>query len=91
MPEMNFEESGGPNEEMSPAAMGDLISRTDSKQMDMIQETKMRMLQSEVTKLKDILARLLEDITISLPVDLRTEMQTSVDMPQILSPGRNYL
>ena len=51
----------------------------------------MRMLQSEVTNLKDILARLLEDISIELPLDMRTEMQTSVDMPQILSPGRNFL
>ena len=51
----------------------------------------MRMLQSEVTKLKDILARLLEDISISLPLDIRTEMQTSVDMPEIVSPGRTFL
>ena len=34
----------------------------------------MRMLQSEVTKLKDILAQLLDDITIKLPLDMRSEM-----------------
>ena len=49
------------------------------------------MLQSEVTKMKDILARLLDDITISLPLDLRSEMQTTIDMPEVLSPSRTFM
>ena len=34
----------------------------------------MLILQVEVTKLKEILKRLLEDMTLQLPMDLRTEM-----------------
>ena len=46
----------------------------------------MMILQVEVTKLKEILKRLLEDITVQLPMDLKNEMQTSVEMPEVMSP-----
>ena len=51
----------------------------------------MRLLQTEVTKLKEILAQLLDDISISIPLDVRSEMQTSIDMPDVLSPGRTFM
>ena len=41
--------------------------------------------------MKELLERLLNDITVSLPGDLRTEMQTVVDMPEVLSPGRSFM
>lgn len=49
------------------------------------------MLQTEVTKLKELLERILNDISVNLAPDLRTEVQTVVDMPEVLSPGRLFL
>ncbi len=35
--------------------------------------------------------RILNDMTVNLSSDLRSEMQTVVDMPEVLSPGRSFM
>ena len=53
--------------------------------IEQINETKNQILQAEVNNMKDLLKRLLDDISIRLPMDYRKEMKTIVEMPEILS------
>ena len=41
--------------------------------------------------MKELLKRLLDDISINLSYELRSEMKTVVERPEILSPRRSYM
>ena len=51
----------------------------------------MRILQTEVTALKQMLKRLIEDASIQLSIDMRYEIQTLIDRPEVVSPGRTFM
>ena len=64
---------------------------TASAMIEQINETKNQILQAEVNNMKDLLKRLLDDISIRLPMDYRKEIRTVVEMPEILSAQRSFL
>lgn len=84
IPAVSFEESAD-NSGPSPAALALLNQKSEQKRIDQMQK-----LESEVGKMKDILARLLDDITISLPLHLRSEMQTCIEVADAPSPPHNF-
>ena len=67
-----------------------VVPKRDSR-LDQIQETKMRILQTEVTVLKQMLKRLIEDASIQVSIDMRYEIQTLIDRPEVVSPGRTFM
>ena len=51
----------------------------------------MRILQTEVTKLKEILKHLKNDLSIKISFEVKSEIQSMIDMPDVMSPGRSLM